>query len=164
MCADYIRTNLADQFVRHYFAINCADKQAARKLIAELQGMDADEIAARFTAKDAIDLGWDFIYDEESIDPKLKLRRNSLKAGDLYDKPLKSEGEWRVVYCAERGDFDGDISYDAIESESLKETISNLVLASSWTTRFQEYMNTLEEKANVQVAPMPEGLPYDVAD
>ena len=72
----------------------------------------------------------------------------------------EGEDALRVVICVERESF-VDIDYDSIRSDSLKELIASLAKASNWTALCLNYTNELEAEANVQVATMPEGLPYD---
>ena len=50
MCNDFIKANLADQVVRHYYAIgfDTGDEQGAQVLLTELKGLSGDELTKRF--------------------------------------------------------------------------------------------------------------------
>ena len=184
MCDDYISTNLADQVVRHYYAFEF-DSEAqddAQALLDELAALDESKLVERFvvsaqadgesdvvevaegdaSAIQATDLGWDFAYAEYDIDPDLALRKAKLNAGELYREVLYGADTLRVVLCAERVELSG-ISYDDIPSVSLKEYIASLTLTSQWAALTSQYLSELEKAADVQVVPMPEGLPYDVS-
>lgn len=176
MCTDYLKTNFADQVVRHYYALtfDLQDQQGTTACLQELEGLSGDALVQRFdqliverkAANESFeaDLGWDFLYDENTIDPEGLLRNAKLNAGQLYSQPLTGTDALRVVYCAEREAFSGTISYDAIESANLKTVIAELTMASQWAAMLQQYLEGLEAKANVQVVPLPEGLPYDVKE
>ena len=183
MCDDYIHLFLADQVVRHYYALGFAldDKQGALDLIEELSGLEGDELKRRFvelceqragedgqagaaSELDAGSLGWDFLYNGDAIDPKRALRKAKLAAGELYSKPLKGTDQYRVVVCMEREELEGDAPYENIGSESLRALIADLALTTQWTALIQDYLNDLEQAAGVQVVYMPEGLPYDLVE
>ena len=179
MCNDYIKVNLADQVVRRYYAVEFEknDKDQARMCLDDLTALEGAALVERvkelasehripqpLIAEDG-DMGWDFLYSEALADPKLKLRHAKLEAGTLFPKLLKGTDAYRVVCCAERHEFvDNGMRYEKIESESLKETISSLTMASSWAAKCMQYMSDLEEAANIQVSQMPSGLPYDVTE
>lgn len=175
---DYIKEHLADQVVRHYYALgfDLDDEAGARAVLDELKGLSGPDLAERFLALcdergagatknlDAGSIGWDFMFDNFTVDPNGLLRKAKLAAGDLYGEPLKGADEYRVVLCVEREELVGDKPYESINSDSLKPVISDLALTSHWAALFQQYVSGLEEKAHVQVTYMPEGLPYDVTE
>ena len=169
MCDDYLKTNLADQVVRHYIAFQFPTKRKAdaQQLLDELAALDKSQLADRFTIgenAEAIDLGWDFAYNETVIDPQLKLRKAKLKSRQLYDDVLEGSDVLRVVYCAERVELSGDIAFKGIKSDSLKQLVADLTRTTQWSALLQQYLTDLETQANVQVVPMPDGLPYDVME
>lgn len=176
MCNDFIKANLADQVVRHYYAIgfDADDEQGAQSLLAELKGLSGDELVKRFvqiceqkadtSTEDAGSIGWDFLYNGSAIDLDNKLRKAKLQAHELYAEPLKGTDGYRVVLCMEREELVGDDIYGSLQSESLKALIADLSIKAHWTALLKQYMADLEKEAGVQVTYMPEGLSYDVVD
>ena len=178
MCDDYIRTNLADQVVRHYAAItlDAGDEGRLQDYLDELRGLGGaalskrfDEIAqevadAGYSSLPSGDIGWDFLFGEYTLDPDIEVRKAKLEAGELYDGIVRGEdGGARLMLCLERVALEG-VSYADIQSESLKSAISDLTLSSSWAAKCLEYLGELEEAAGIQVSAMPSGLAYDVVD
>lgn len=174
MCTDYIKAHYADQVMHHYWAIpfDLGDGEAAQACLDELKGLSGDALRTRFVelygeavdgSPDAVsyDIGWDFLYSEGDIDPEIRLRNSNLYGGDLYDGVLEGTDKLRVALCDERVEL-VDPDYDKIESESFKNIISAYTLATTWAAECRNYLTELEQAADIQVVPMPDGLPYAV--
>jgi len=176
LCDEYIHKNLGDQVLRRYVAIEYPLDAAAEaeECLAELRGLEGDGLVKRFaelakeTQKQSTstladgDIGWDFMYDEQTIDPDTKLRSALLKPGELYAHVLKGSDAYRVVMCAERVEVTGDVTFASLQSDSFKECIEGLVKTTLWAEQCNEYLAKLEQEANIQVSAMPSGLSYDV--
>ena len=150
---------------------NDSDKQASaasdnpdEQVSATSDSPGAQGVDSKSFKSEPLDLGWDFLYTEAAIDPDLALRKAKLASGELYRKVLTGTDAYRVVYCAERHDFSAVNKFDAISSDSLKAVIGDLTMSSQWAALLSQYLTDLETQANVQVVPMPDGLPYDVEE
>lgn len=176
MCDDYIQTNFADQVVARYAAITLplGEAERARGYLDELKGLEGPALEERFAQLameeashgdsdlESGDLGWDFTYNEAKIDPKLKLRKATLRKGELYGRVLKGTDALRVVLCTDWASFARTPTYSSLESDGLKEQIEGMTMVSSWAAKCMQYLSDLEEAADIKITNMPEGLEYDI--
>lgn len=178
MCDDYIKTNLADQIVHHYEVIvyKKSEKKKAQAQLAEFSQLSGKKLRTAFEkvmnntqttlssgAKSTVE-DWDFVYSGGVIDPNDKLRKANLEKGELYPKLLKGTDGYRLVLCIGKADLAVTPKYEQIKDSSLKSLIEKLTMASTWSGKCQQYLSDLEDQADIQVSPMPEGLSYDVLD
>ena len=171
---DYMSANLADRVVRRFEVLSFAkdDKDAAQDTFDELSSLEGEQLAKRFAEIEESraesgdgtlfngNLGWDAMYGTESVmDPDVKI---NVMEGQLYPELVDAGGQWQIYWCAERFIFTPDVTYDTIESESLRECIKELAISSNLKSIAEDYLTDLVDQACVQVYPMPEGLPYGV--
>lgn len=177
---EYVKENLAGKTVRRYEAAEFAldKKEKAQDYLDEMKRLELDgedfearlaEVVIELTGDKKADgsmksIGWDFAYDEQKIDPKLKLRGAELDEDEVYKKVLSGTDMCRIVRCAEKVELGKDATFASIESKSLAKLVKKQVEGTLWEDKCAEYLQSLEQGAGLQIEDMPSGLSYDVQE
>ena len=143
-------------------------KAKAESLLAQIRSgsIDFAEAAKQNSddtgsAANGGDVGWDltnsFVKEYTSALDTLEL--------DQVSEPVTSEFGVHIikvtdVYKAPE-DTSTITSLDQLPAE-FQETVKKMASSSGASTKFQEWLDGLHEKANIVINPMPSGLPYDV--
>ena len=164
----FIKENLANIVTRKLAAIVYDTKKEAKAALAELKELSDDELAERFAqlanesngTDDDGNVGWDLQTDFTSIDEDSLLTK--LSVGELADAVFQTDDGYAVFMCTDKFTFEGDTAYDDIEDEDLQSYVLSYATSSYWSSECENYLSELRDEANIQVAQMPVGLPYDV--
>ncbi|MGI6216199.1 MAG: peptidylprolyl isomerase [Coriobacteriales bacterium] len=138
----------------------------AKDIISQLDGgADFAELAEEYSsdtgsAADGGDVGWDKI---NSFVTEYQDGLDALDKGEYTSEPVKSDYGYHVILCTDVFNYDSNTTYT---EDNIPEDIYSAIIDSIESEKkselFDEYVSNLVNEADVEIADMPSGLPYDV--
>lgn len=138
----------------------------AEDVLAQINaGMDFAEAARQYSqdegsAENGGDVGWDKLnsFVQEYTDAVTNLELNQVS------DPVESEYGYHIIKVTEVFDApeaDALTSMDQIP-EAFRENINSMAESVQADDLYKEWLDELKENAEIEINPMPKGLPYDI--
>ena len=168
----YIDENLVSRVVRRYSVLVYDSRDAAEAALAQLSGLQGDELAARFadlSAQDDSDVtspenggdwGWDLAAS--MTDFVYQLNQEMLAPGTLSSEVHEAGDVFCIAMCTKRFEFQRGTAYADLPDYELQATVKAQAQNSLLSQMQADYIAQLRDAAHVQVQAMPDDLSYDV--
>ena len=169
---EYIQKQLAPRVVRRYRVLCFDAREKAQTAIDDMAGLSGDELVVRFdgwldrddsdttTSAGHGDMGWDIASNLGDV--QYELNTEMLPVGAVSSSPHEIDGMYYVFYCVNRFEFGTSTTYGSLPDDELKQYVASVATYANWSKLTANYIAELCDAANIQVSPMPKGLPYDL--
>lgn len=108
---------------------------------------------------DGGDVGWDkltsFVTEYQDALSQLSV--------DQVSEIVETTYGYHIIKCTDYFHVDGDITSIDQVPEEIRDYISNIVKTQAQSEAYTTWWNDYKEKADLQINPMPEDVPYDVS-